>query len=80
MNPEKLCRLLPKPVYAPSVSDDEEDEVVQPVAQSSSQASQSVVIRNAIPPYGQRVGWKPSSLEDFGAFLASSFEIGRAHV
>ncbi|KIP12316.1 hypothetical protein PHLGIDRAFT_124211 [Phlebiopsis gigantea 11061_1 CR5-6] len=60
-----LASVLPKPLYAPSVSDDE-DVVVQPVAQSSAQAAQSVVLRNIIPPYGQRVGWKPISLEDYG--------------
>lgn len=64
------CRLLPKPVYAPSASDDEDDEVVQPVAQSSAQASQSVVLRNVVPPYGQRAGWRPSSLEDYGALTS----------
>ena len=59
--------LLPKPVYAPSVSEDEDEEIVQKVAESSIQGSQSVVIHAAVPSYGQRRGWKPTSLEDFGA-------------
>lgn len=60
--------LLPKPVYAPSVSDDEEDivRVSNQVAESSLNAK-AVVIRAAVPPYGQRRGWKPTSQEDFGS-------------
>ena len=57
-----LASLLPKPSYAPTVSDDE-DEIVQVPAVAP---SQSVVIRAAVPPYGQRRGWKPTSPDDFG--------------
>ncbi|KZT69814.1 pre-mRNA-processing protein 45 [Daedalea quercina L-15889] len=57
-----LASLLPKPVYAPTVSDDE-DEAVQVTAAAP---SQSVIIRAAVPPYGQRRGWKPTSPDDFG--------------
>lgn len=53
-----LAALLPLPAYAPAVSDDE--EVLQPAP------SQSVITRTPIPPYGQRVGWKPLKSEDFG--------------
>ncbi|KAK7694039.1 hypothetical protein QCA50_003615 [Cerrena zonata] len=61
-----LASLLPKPVHV-SISDDEDDivRVSQQVAESSLQ-SKSVVIRLAVPSYGQRNGWKPSSQEDFG--------------
>ncbi|KAI0076472.1 pre-mRNA-processing protein 45 [Panus rudis PR-1116 ss-1] len=61
-----LASLLPKPMNAPSVSDDE-DEVVQiaPTVQSAIPVK-AVVIRQAVPPYGQRRGWKPTSQEDFG--------------
>ncbi|KAG2755828.1 hypothetical protein P692DRAFT_20843926 [Suillus brevipes Sb2] len=54
-----LAALLPLPAHAPAISDDE-DEVPQPAP------SQSVITRTPIPPYGQRVGWKPLKSEDFG--------------
>ncbi|KAG1778472.1 SKIP/SNW domain-containing protein [Suillus placidus] len=54
-----LAALLPLPAYVPAVSDDEE-EVPQLTP------SQSVITRTLIPPYGQRVGWKPLKSEDFG--------------
>ena len=48
--------------------DDDEDDVVSQVQpQQQAGPSQAVVIRQAVPPYGQRRGWKPTSLEDFGA-------------
>ncbi|TDL24985.1 pre-mRNA-processing protein 45 [Rickenella mellea] len=53
-----LASLLPKPVYAPSVSDDEEEVLPAP--------SQAVTVRLAVPPYGQRHGWRPSAQSDFG--------------
>ncbi|KDR81752.1 hypothetical protein GALMADRAFT_239938 [Galerina marginata CBS 339.88] len=58
-----LASLLPQPLYAPAVEDDE-DEVqtrVHVISQST-----TVITRPVVPPYGQRKGWKPSSLEDFG--------------
>ncbi|KAI0807707.1 pre-mRNA-processing protein 45 [Fomes fomentarius] len=61
-----LASLLPKPLNAPIVSDDDDDEVPQVQAQQQPGSSQSVVIRQVVPPYGQRGGWKPTSLEDFG--------------
>ncbi|KAG6860956.1 mRNA splicing protein [Termitomyces sp. Mi166 len=51
-----LAALLPKPIHASSVSDDEE-EVRAPVQQA---------VTSRRPPYGQRKGWKPSTPEDFG--------------
>lgn len=60
-----ICRLLPRPVYAPTVSDDEEEQQPQPQLQST-----SVVIRQAVPPYGRRRGWKPTSQSDFGELSA----------
>ena len=57
-----LASLLPKPTYAPTVSDDEDEVAQLPVAATS----QSVIIRAAVPPYGQRPGWKPTSPDDFG--------------
>ena len=56
--------LLPQPVYG-SVN---EDEVVISSAHNSLPPSE-VVARSVIPPYGQRKGWKPTTLEDFGASL-----------
>ena len=60
--------LLPKPINAPVVSDDDDDEVRPVQSQQQAGPSQAVVIRQAVPPYGQRRGWKPTSLEDFGAW------------
>ncbi|TFY60078.1 hypothetical protein EVJ58_g5374 [Rhodofomes roseus] len=57
-----LASLLPQPVYAPVVSDDEGDALQAPALAPS----QSVIIRAAVPPYGQRQGWKPTSPDDFG--------------
>jgi hypothetical protein len=54
-----LDRLLPVPLHAPAVSDDESD--LLPI-----QPSQSLIQRHVIPPYGQRKGWKPSTQDDFG--------------
>jgi len=55
-----LSRLLPIPVHPVTVEDD--------VDETPSQPSQSLITRNIIPPYGQRVGWKPSTPDDFGAW------------
>ncbi|CAL1705673.1 unnamed protein product [Somion occarium] len=62
-----LASILPQPVYAPSVSDEEEEivQVSKQVAESSIQPK-SVIIRAAVPAYGQRKGWKPTSQEDYG--------------
>lgn len=60
-----MYSLLPLPAHAPAISDDE-DEVPQPAP------SQSVITRTPIPPYGQRVGWKPLKSEDFGTYTSSS--------
>ena len=63
--------VLPKPIYAPTVSDDEEEEQPQ-VAQSSA----VIVTRQVVPPYGKRKGWKPTSQADFGeSALNESFRI-----
>jgi hypothetical protein len=51
--------LLPTPVHAPAISDDDE-EIQLPTP------STSLISRSVVPPYGQRKEWKPSSLEDFG--------------
>lgn len=48
--------ILPRPVHA-SVSDDEEEEQVP--------STVALVAKAVIPPYGQRVGWRPSAQEDF---------------
>ncbi|KAH9857193.1 pre-mRNA-processing protein 45 [Lenzites betulinus] len=61
-----LASLLPTPVNAPVVSDEDDEIVLQPPIQQQAGPSQAVVIRQAVPPYGQRRGWKPTSLEDFG--------------
>ncbi|KAF9013960.1 pre-mRNA-processing protein 45 [Cyathus striatus] len=54
-----LASLLPQPVYAPAVAD--EDDI------SSHQiTSTAVVTRPVVPAYGQRNGWKPTGQDDFG--------------
>ena len=50
------------------VSDDDDDVVLPVQPQQQAGPSQAVIIRQAVPPYGQRKGWKPTSLEDLGAF------------
>ncbi|KAJ3510230.1 hypothetical protein NLJ89_g4801 [Agrocybe chaxingu] len=57
-----LAALLPKPLHASAISDYEDQVLPQHPTQSAS----TITIRNAIPPYGQRAGWKPTSSEDFG--------------
>lgn len=59
----RFIRLLPQPLHVPAVSDDEEDTPKQVISQST-----TVITRTVVPPYGQRAGWKPSTLEDFGAY------------
>ncbi|OCH92102.1 pre-mRNA-processing protein 45 [Obba rivulosa] len=62
-----LASLLPKPAHTLSVSDDEEEQQLAQAVQAVQEvAPQSVVVRTAVPPYGQRPGWRPSSMEDFG--------------
>ncbi|KZT02308.1 pre-mRNA-processing protein 45 [Laetiporus sulphureus 93-53] len=56
-----LASLLPQPVFT-STADDEETVIQVP----ATVASQSVVVRTPVPPYGQRNGWKPTSPDDFG--------------
>ncbi|KAG6851270.1 mRNA splicing protein [Arthromyces matolae] len=55
-----LAALLPKPLHVPTVTDEEEEEVVRAGVEAT------VISRPARPLYGQRKGWKPSSPEDFG--------------
>ncbi|KAI0062193.1 hypothetical protein BV25DRAFT_1825616 [Artomyces pyxidatus] len=59
-----LAAALPAPTYAPT---EEEEVFQQPAHPPTSTLSQSVVLRAAVPPYGQRQNWKPTSQEDFGA-------------
>lgn len=64
-------RLLPQPVHASVVSDDEDD--VRPQGPSAAaQSSTAVVTRTVRPPYGQRSSWKPTSQEDFGELLGKN--------
>ncbi|KAI0690591.1 SKIP/SNW domain-containing protein [Cytidiella melzeri] len=58
-----LASLLPQPIHAPEI-DEEEEEVVQ--VAPSTVPSQSIILRTVVPAYGQRTGWKPSSQEDYG--------------
>ncbi|KAF8163446.1 pre-mRNA-processing protein 45 [Crassisporium funariophilum] len=55
-----LASLLPQPAHAPAISDDEEEISSQVFNQAT------VITRNTVPAYGQRLGWKPASVEDFG--------------
>ncbi|KAI5116068.1 hypothetical protein M0805_005581 [Coniferiporia weirii] len=55
-----LASLLPKPVYAPAVSDDEDDQ------QRFVPSSTVVVTRQVVPAYRNRRNWKPTSQADFG--------------
>ncbi|KAF9262123.1 pre-mRNA-processing protein 45 [Marasmius fiardii PR-910] len=59
-----LAAVLPNPIYAPTVEDDEEEVLYSRTSQGS--GSQQVIQRPTIPPYGQRRGWKPTRQEDFG--------------
>ncbi|KAF8798147.1 pre-mRNA-processing protein 45 [Phlegmacium glaucopus] len=54
-----LASLLPQPVHAPLISDDE------PEFQIKAQTT-TVIARAIIPVYGQRNGWRPTSVDDFG--------------
>ncbi|KAH0830741.1 pre-mRNA-processing protein 45 [Lanmaoa asiatica] len=54
-----LAVVLPHPIHV-SATPDDEDHVSLPIP------SQAVTVRAAIPPYGKRKGWKPTSPEDFG--------------
>ncbi|KAJ4467478.1 SKIP/SNW domain-containing protein [Lentinula edodes] len=58
-----LAAALPKPLHT-SV-EDEEDEYTQ-YARPAPSTSQQVIARFIVPPYGQRKGWKPSKVEDYG--------------
>ena len=70
---------LPPPIHAPAVPD-EEETLLLPSASTSTPPP--VVHRQAVPPYGQRNGWKPISQEDYGScrldpvwiILTSSFQ------
>ena len=54
-----LTSVLPQPIHVQDIPDDE-DQVAPAIP------SQSIAVRPAIPPYGKRKGWKPTSPEDFG--------------
>lgn len=60
----ELSRILPEPIYAPALLDDE-SEAQRPAL------TQVIVTRPVVPPYGQRRGWKPSSQDDFGVCLVA---------
>ncbi|EPQ57934.1 hypothetical protein GLOTRDRAFT_114500 [Gloeophyllum trabeum ATCC 11539] len=60
-----LASVLPAPLNAPAIADDEDDVQVGP-SQPQSQSTSLISTRTVIPPYGQRKGWKPQSQEDFG--------------
>ncbi|KAF7311366.1 Transcriptional regulator Cwf13 [Mycena kentingensis (nom. inval.)] len=55
-----LAALLPTPIHSRDVEDDAE------YSHSPSAPSTSLIARPSIPPYGQRRGWRPSNLGDFG--------------
>ncbi|TCD68437.1 mRNA splicing protein [Steccherinum ochraceum] len=61
-----LASMLPAPLHAPAVSDEDDHYVPTPQASRPLSQSQSVTLRTVIPPYGQRKGWRPGSQEDFG--------------
>ncbi|KAJ3761120.1 SKIP/SNW domain-containing protein [Lentinula raphanica] len=56
-----LAAVLPRPLH--SSVEDQEDSYTQFSAQP---ASREVIARFTVPPYGQRKGWRPSKLEDYG--------------
>lgn len=62
----ELSRILPQPIHAPALSDDE-SEAQRPAL------TQAIVTRPVVPPYGQRRGWKPSSQDDFGVCSSRNF-------
>ncbi|CAK5265305.1 unnamed protein product [Mycena citricolor] len=53
-----LAALLPQPIHSSSF--EAETEISRPSA-----PSQALTTRPAIPPYGQRRGWRPTSQDDF---------------
>ena len=58
-----MIRALPPPVHAPAVAD-EEETFEQRIPSTSSPPP--VTLRQAVPTYGRRKGWKPTSQEDYG--------------
>lgn len=70
-----LASVLPQPIHVSDIPDDE-DQV------SLAIPSQSVAVRTAVPPYGRRKGWKPTSPEDFGTShlpLANPYHLLKCH-
>lgn len=65
-----FCSLLPTPVHAPAVSDDDDNYSSVPHPAQGPSQSQSIIVRTVVPPYGQRKGWKPTSQEDYGALTS----------
>ncbi|TRM59307.1 pre-mRNA-processing protein 45 [Schizophyllum amplum] len=55
-----LAAALPTPINAGVESDHEED-----FQQPSASTSTAVITRAAVPPYGQRKGWRPTSQADY---------------
>ncbi|KAF9072932.1 SKIP/SNW domain-containing protein [Rhodocollybia butyracea] len=56
-----LAAALPKPLHTIENDEDDFTEYAQPAP-----TSQQVIARFTVPPYGQRMGWRPSKLEDYG--------------
>ncbi|KAF8326011.1 SKIP/SNW domain-containing protein [Cantharellus anzutake] len=54
-----LFGLLPRPIHASSVSDDEDEQI-------EATAISSLTVKASLPQYGSRKGWKPMSQEHFG--------------
>ncbi|EKM82557.1 hypothetical protein AGABI1DRAFT_111162 [Agaricus bisporus var. burnettii JB137-S8] len=54
-----LAAILPQPLNAPTISDDEADIERQ-------FPSQLVITRPVVPAYGHRSGWKPTTQDEFG--------------
>ncbi|EGD72218.1 SNW domain-containing protein 1 [Salpingoeca rosetta] len=52
-----LNSLLPRPIHASEEDEDEYDDAA---------AAQVAIATSKIPPYGQRHGWRPRKVEDFG--------------
>ncbi|TFK54639.1 hypothetical protein OE88DRAFT_1716824 [Heliocybe sulcata] len=59
-----LASVLPAPLHAPTVED--EDDIQVGPSRPQTQSTSLISTRTVIPPYGQRAGWKPKTQEDFG--------------
>ncbi|SCV73822.1 BQ2448_6252 [Microbotryum intermedium] len=62
-----LLSSLPAPRHLVNADDNDEDDVVKgPATRGSSSSSALTTTARVIPAYGQRTGWRPTQMTDFG--------------